>query len=134
MHNFKDPDKKYIAAAIIEIDGKIFIAQRGRLDDPYRGLWEFPGGKLEGDETLQECLQRELYEELDIHAQIGQYFCTSTFVHKDSVYDMCVFKVHAYEREIKLNEHSAMAWVTVEQLSDYAYPAADLPIVALLQK
>jgi mutator protein MutT len=134
MYNFKDPLKKYIAAALIEIDGKILIAQRGRKDDPYRGLWEFPGGKVEGDETLEECLKRELYEELDIHAQIGEYFCTSTFIHKDSVYDMCVFKVHFYEGEIILHEHSAIAWVSVAQLSDYSYPAPDLPIIALLQK
>ena len=127
-------NKKYIAAAIIEIDGKILLAQRGRKDDPHCGLWEFPGGKVEGDETLQECLQRELYEELDIHAQVGEYFCTSTFYHKDSIYDMCVFKVYAYDREIKLHEHSAIAWVTLDQLSCYAYPEADLPIVALLQK
>lgn len=127
-------NKKYIAAAVIEVEGKVFIAQRGRSDDPDRGLWEFPGGKVEGDETLQECLKRELYEELDIHAKIGTYFCTSVFVYKNIEYEMCVFKVHSYEREIKLNEHSASAWVLPEQLSDYSYPDPDLPIIALLQK
>ncbi len=127
-------NKKYIAAAVIEIDGKVLIAQRGRMDDPFYGLWEFPGGKVEVDETLQECLRRELFEELDIHVQVGEYFCTSTFFHKDSVYDMCVFKVYSYEREIKLQEHLAIAWVTPEQFSDYAYPAPDLPIIELLQK
>lgn len=50
-------NKKYIAAAIIERDDKILLAQRGRIGDPSYGLWEFPGGKVEGDETLQECLQ-----------------------------------------------------------------------------
>jgi len=127
-------NKKYIAAAIIEINGKILIAQRGRKDDPLYGLWEFPGGKVEGNETLQECLQRELFEEFDIYAQVSEYFCTSTFLHKDSIYDMCVFKVYAYEREIKLHEHLAIAWVTREQLSEYVYPAADIPIIELLQQ
>ena len=134
MHNLQnDPNKKYIAAAIIEIDGKYLIAQRGK-QDPLCGLWEFPGGKVEGNETLQECLVRELHEELAIHAQVGEYFCTSTFIHKDSVYDMCAFKVYAYEGEIKLIEHAAIAWVTAEELSQYAYPAPDLPIITLLQK
>ena len=126
--------KKYIAAAIIEKDGKILLAQRGRIGDPSYGLWEFPGGKVEDGETLQECLQRELYEELGIDAEIGQYFCTSTFMHKDVEYDMCVFKVHKYEGQITLHEHLAIVWVTLERLSDYVYPAPDLPIVALLQK
>ena len=127
-------NKKHIAAAVIEKDGKILLAQRGRLGDPSYGLWEFPGGKVEGDETLQECLQRELHEELGIRAQIGQYFCTSTFIHKDTEYDMCVFKVHDYEGKITLHEHLAIAWVTTHELSNYVYPAPDLPIVALLQK
>jgi 8-oxo-dGTP diphosphatase len=134
MQNLQqDPNKKYIAAAVIEKDGKYLIAQRGKQDE-FFGLWEFPGGKVEGDETLQECLIRELHEELDIHAQVGEYFCTSTFTHKDFVYDMCVFKVYSYEGEIKLIEHSAIAWVTAAELSNYSYPNPDLPIIELLQK
>ncbi len=70
--------KKLIAAAIIEKDGKVLIAKRAKKD-ALCGTWEFPGGKLEEGETLEECLKRELYEELGIHAEIGDYFCTSTF-------------------------------------------------------
>ena len=134
MQNLQqNPNKKYIAAAVIEINGKYLIAQRGK-QDPLCGLWEFPGGKVEADETLQECLIRELHEELNIHAQISEFLCTSTFVHKNSVYDMCVFKVYLYEGEIKLTEHSAIAWVTAAELSNYTYPEPDLPIIELLQK
>ncbi len=132
MQNFQNLNKKYIAAAVIEKNGKFLIAQRAKNDALF-GLWEFPGGKVEGNETLQECLMRELYEELDIHAQIGEYLCTSTFYHKDLLYDMCVFKVYSYDREIKLNEHSAIAWVTRDELAKYHYPDPDLPIIKLLQ-
>lgn len=124
--------KKYIAAAIIQKDGKILIAQRAKQDALY-GKWEFPGGKVEEGETLEQCLKRELFEELSIHATVGEYFCTSTFPHKDSIYDMCVFFVPSYSGEITLNEHSAIAWVTPAELSNYDYPEPDLPIVALLQ-
>ena len=133
MQNLQDLNKKYIAAAIIEKNGKFLIAQRAKQDTLF-GLWEFPGGKVEGDETLQECLVRELHEELDIYAHVGEYFCTSTFLHNDTVYDMCVFKVYSYDGEIKLNEHSALAWVTAAELSDYTYPDPDLPIIELLQQ
>ena len=126
-------DKKYIAAAVIEIDGKFLIAQRAKQDKLF-GLWEFPGGKVEEGETLEECLKRELFEELDIHAHVGEYFCTSTFIHNNFMYDMCVFKVYSYDRQIKLNEHSAIAWVTSAELSNYNYPDPDLPIIAMLQK
>ncbi len=127
-------NKKYIAAAIIEQDGKILLAQLGRKSDPLYGLWEFPGGKVEGDETLQECLQRELYEELGIQANIGHYFSSSFFVHNDMDYEMSFFKVQTYQGRIRLHEHLAIAWVTIQELSDYQYPAPDLPIVALLQR
>jgi mutator protein MutT len=138
--------KKFIAAAVIEKNGKILIAQRSEKAKYHPGLWEFPGGKAEAGETLQECLKRELYEELDIHAEIGEYFCTSSFNLMDSTtlrsahhergqeYDMCVFKVPSFHGEIKLNEHAAIAWVTPAELSNYNYPDPDLPIIKLLQE
>lgn len=133
MQNCQSQNKKLIAAAIIEKDGKVLIAQRAKQDALY-GKWEFPGGKLEAGETLHDCLKRELFEELNICPEIGEYFCTSTFYHKDSLYDMCVFKVPSYSGELKLNEHSAIAWVTHEELSQYDMPDPDIPIVKLLQK
>lgn len=125
-------NKKLIAAAVIEQNGKVLIAQRAK-NDALCGKWEFPGGKLEAGETLHECLQRELNEELGIQAQIGEYLCTSTFYHKDILFDMCVFKVSAFEGEIILHEHSAIAWVTPSELSRYEFPDPDLPIIELLQ-
>ncbi len=127
------PNKKYIAAAIIENNGKVLIAQRAKNDSLF-GKWEFPGGKVEEGETLHECLQRELFEELGIQAIVGEYFCTSTFHHKDFLFDMVVFKVPSFTGELTLHEHSAIAWVTPLELSYYEMPEPDLPIVELLQK
>jgi hypothetical protein len=76
----------------------------------------------------------KISQELNIHAEIGEYFCTSTFTKNQTLYDMCVFKVHSFQGEIILNEHSAMAWVTPAELSNYTYPDPDLPIIELLQK
>lgn len=126
-------NKKFIAAAVIEQNGKVLIARRAK-NDALCGKWEFPGGKVEAGETLPECLKRELAEELDIQAQIGQYLCTSTFYHKDILFDMCVFRVPAFSGTITLDEHSAIAWVTPSELSNYEFPEPDLPIIELLQK
>ncbi|MCL4361820.1 (deoxy)nucleoside triphosphate pyrophosphohydrolase [Candidatus Dependentiae bacterium] len=134
MQNSQPFNKKFIAAAIIERDGKILIARRADQSKCHPGKWEFPGGKVEAGETLQECLKRELFEELGIHAEVGEYFCTSTFYHKDVLFDMCVFKVPSFKGEIKLNEHSAIAWVTISELANYDYPEPDLPIIELLQR
>ncbi len=119
-----------IVAAIIESEGKILIAQRAK-NDHLLGKWEFPGGKVEEGETLQECLQRELREELGIHAAVGEYFCNTT-VHETD--DMTVFKVHSFKGAIVLNDHSDAQWVTREELSNYEMPSPNQKIVRLLQK
>jgi len=128
----KIPNKKLIAAAIIEQDGKILIAQRAT--GTLKGKWEFPGGKVEGEETLQECLKRELFEELSIQAEVGEYFCTSTFQHNDIHFDMHVFKVPSFSGEMILHEHTAIAWVTPCELNSYTFPDPDVSIVQSLQK
>lgn len=120
-----------IAAAIIEQDGRIFIARRAK-DDPLQGLWEFPGGKLEEGETLEECLKRELFEELGIDAAIGKYFSSTTFTHKETVWELVFFKVTSYTGTITLYDHSEMAWVRPEELTSYRFPAPDEPIIELL--
>ncbi len=133
MQNSNQTNKKLIAAAIIEQNGKILIAQRAKKDSLF-GKWEFPGGKVEEGETLEECLKRELFEELGIQAEVGEYFCTSTFYYNNILFDMCVFKVPAFCGNIQLNEHSAIAWVTPNELNQYSFPEPDLPVVELLQK
>ena len=133
MQNCQPQNKKLIAAAIIERDGKVLIAQRAK-NDSLLGKWEFPGGKVEVGETLADCLKRELSEELGIQAEVGEYVCTSSFLYKNIQFDMCMFKVPSFQGEIKLNEHSAIAWVTPSELSNYDMPEPDLPVVALLQK
>ena len=119
-----------IAVAIIELDGKIFIAQRAK-NDRLLGKWEFPGGKVEAGETVQECLKRELFEELGIEAEIGEHFCNAT-VHETD--DMTVFKVHSFKGAIVLNDHSDAQWVTRDELSNYAMPSPNQKIIELLQK
>ncbi len=122
---------KQITAAIIEKDGKIFIAKRKKLD-AFVGLWEFPGGKLEEGETLQECLKRELVEELGIVAEIAEHFYTVTFTHKETLCELIFFKVYTYTGEITLYDHSEMAWVAPEELSRYNFPEPDAPVIQLL--
>ena len=66
-----------VTGAIIQNDNNFLIGRRGK-DEKSGGLWEFPGGKLEEDESLKECIKRELKEELDIDAEIGELFFNYT--------------------------------------------------------
>ncbi len=133
MQNSNLFNKKLIAAAVIEKNGKVLIAQRAKQDALF-GKWEFPGGKLESGETLHECLKRELCEELGVQAEVGEYLCTSNFYYKNVLFEMCVFRVPSFCGEITLNEHSAIAWVTSAELSQYEFPEPDLVVINFLQE
>lgn len=122
---------KKVIAALIMRNSKILIAQRAKKDANY-GKWEFPGGKLEENETEQECLARELHEELGIHAQIGDYFCSSFFEHKDSAYEMRTYFVSSFVGEIQLHEHQDVQWISIKDLPLYDMPDPDKPIVKKL--
>ena len=122
-----------IAAAVIEKDGKILITQRS-LKDAHGGLWEFPGGKVEPGETLEEALKRELYEELEIVAEVGSFLCTSSFVYKDRNMEMNVFSVTSFTGELRCHVHQDIRWVKREELRDYSFTQPDYPIIELLTK
>lgn len=123
--------QKIVIAGIILIDNKVFIAQRGKKDDLYR-KWEFPGGKLEENETEKECLARELYEEFKITVTVGDYFTSSFFKINNTDYEMRAYFVTSYKGEFVLTEHLQIKWVEISDLKNYDMPEPDLPIVKKL--
>ncbi len=133
MQNFNIKFTGKITAAIIEQGGKIFIAQRAKKGGR-EGLWEFPGGKQEEGETIQECLKRELFEEFDIKAVIGNYLCSSFFTLKNKPAELMAFYVTSYEGKINCKEHKNINWVTPEQLLDYNFTNPDLIFIDAIHK
>ena len=116
-----------VTAAIIEKDGHILIGRRkaGRFAD----MWEFPGGKVEGAETPEECLKRELREELDVEAEIGEFFLSNKHAYSHIAIELLVYKAKIVGGEFCLRDHKEIRWVPAENLHSYAFPAADLPII-----
>jgi len=131
MPNLKN--RKKVIAAIIIKDEKIFIAQRGKKDALY-GKWEFPGGKMEADETAEECLKRELFEEFGITAKIGPYLCSAYFEHKGHPMELLAYFVDSFSGEFTLYEHQQIQWVEKHELLFYDFPEPDKPIIAKLLK
>jgi 8-oxo-dGTP diphosphatase len=119
---------KRVTAAIIEKNGKILIAQR-KLGSSLGGKWEFPGGKIESEETPEQCLRRELKEELGIEAIIGPFFCTSTLEYKHMSIELLVYKATHVSGEIVVYDHESIKWVSKDELINYDFVDADRPVV-----
>jgi 8-oxo-dGTP diphosphatase len=122
-----------VTAAIMERDGKIFIAKRSSTSS-LPNKWEFPGGKIEVGETPEECLARELYEEFDIIVTTGEFFVESVYQYERKTVRLLAFKVQ-YDQDITtINAHDDMKWVPVDDLLEYDMAPADVPIAREVQK
>ena len=120
------------AAVILAADQRILIARRHE-NKHQGGLWEFPGGKVESDETVAAALHRELREELAISVQSAEPVIEVQHDYADKAVLLDVWWVRAFSGQPQGNEGQPLQWVTVAELADYAFPAANQPIIDALQ-
>jgi 8-oxo-dGTP diphosphatase len=117
-----------VTAAIIREKGKVLIAQRMR--NSLFGLkWEFPGGKVEGDESPEECLRRELKEELGIETENLGLFTTTKYSYKDFDVELLFYNVRRVSGDLQLNSHENLVWIGIDELQDYDFVEADTSII-----
>lgn len=117
-----------VVAAIIEIEGKILLAQRPpQSDQP--GLWEFAGGKVEQGETQPQALIRELREELGIVVEPQGWIASHQHQVSGRLIHLHAWWVPRFSGELTAHEHSALAWVTPEQALTYDLAPADIPLL-----
>lgn len=120
----------HVAAAVIRAaDDRILIAKRP-LDKHQGGLWEFPGGKVEPDETVEAALGRELAEELGIVVTVARPLIQVRHDYPDKQVLLDVWQVTAFDGIPHGAEGQPLAWVEPTRLPDYSFPAANRPIVA----
>jgi len=122
-----------VTAAILINDDRILIAQR-RDTDKLAGKWEFPGGKIEDNETPEQCLIREMKEEFDIEVAIGEFFGESTYNDEKGTVQLLAYYTTWKSGSFSLNAHAAIRWVSLSQLQEFEFAPADKPIVEKLQK
>ena len=121
------------AVALVDIDGRILLAQRP-AHKSMGGLWEFPGGKIEADESPEAALIRELHEELDINTSES---CLAPLSFASHAYDdfhllMMLFVCRRWHGQPRPVEGGTLKWVRPNQLRDYPMPPADIPLIPVL--
>ncbi len=125
---------KIVTAGIICHKDKILIAQR-KLNKSLGGLWEFPGGKLEEGETLEQCLKREIWEELHLEISIKKFFMKSDFSYDFGTISLNAFFAESPTQQIDyMDSHEAIRWVSISELKNYEFPPADKPIIEKLEQ
>ena len=122
------------AVALIDRDGRVLLAQRPE-GKSMAGLWEFPGGKIEPDETPEAALIRELHEELGIDTWSS---CLAPLSFASHSYDafhllMPLFACRKWAGQPQSREGQALKWVRPADLRNYPMPAADLPLIPVLR-
>lgn len=118
----------HVACAIIEQDGTVLAAQRSAtMTLPLK--WELPGGKIEAGESPEECLIRELEEELGISVFIGAALSPATHGYPDFTVTLYPFTCRLAGGEITPHEHHALKWIEPERMPELDWAAADLPVI-----
>ena len=121
-----------VAAALIVREGRYLLTKR-RADAHLGGLWEFPGGKREPGESLEDCLRRELREELGIEITEPVSFQIIRHAYPEKTVELHFFRCSIKDGEPLLLGCEALQWVSPEELTRVALPPADRPLVDVLQ-
>jgi len=121
-----------VTAAIFVNDGMLLIAKRkstARLPN----LWEFPGGKVEPNETPEACLKRELKEEFDVDVIVENYLGSNIHTYDFGTIELMAFRTSWEKGDFKLLDHEEIRWVFTHELDQFEFAPADTAFVEKLK-
>jgi len=118
-----------VTAGIIVRNDEVLVCQRHH-SDPYGMQWEFPGGKVKDSEALEASLQRELREELDIDAAVGDEVYRLRHRYPDRYVEVIFFRVDSYQGNVTNRVFESIEWAPRKQLAGYNFLEADRELVA----
>jgi 8-oxo-dGTP diphosphatase len=122
-----------VAAGLIIREGRYLIARR-KPGVHLAGLWEFPGGKREAGETLEECLRRELWEELNVRVDVLIPFHMIRHEYAEKTVELHFFRCRIESGQPTPVDCAEIRWVYPDQLKDFEFPQADRPVIEALRE
>ena len=127
------PSLVEVVAGLIQDEKGRFLVTRRRAGSHLAGFWEFPGGKRESGESLEDALRRELEEELSARFEIGERVETARWEYPERTIVIHFYRCRLESGTIEPREDQAMAWVAPDRLSDFDFPPADRDVIARLR-
>ncbi len=124
---------KTVSAAIIQVNDSVLIAKRAP-GESLEGFWEFPGGKLKDNESIQECLERELFEEFGVQAVAKHVFAESVYEYVNGTIRLIGVYADLLSNAIELSVHDEVIWAPIEKLLSFNLAPADIPLAKKLQE
>lgn len=121
-----------VSAGLVFRGGKLLITQRHAADH-LGGLWEFPGGKREPGESFEQCLARELREELGIEVEVLEHLETITHDYPERTVHLRFFRCGLRSGEPEPLGCAALKWIGAAELEQHPFPAADARLLARLR-
>ena len=131
--NVKTENRLKVSAALIFRRGSLLITQR-HAKAHLGGLWEFPGGKLEAGETFEQCLVREIREELGVEISVKSLFAEITHDYPERSVHLKFFRCELVSGEPQPLDCAAVKWVKQNELTDFEFPAADVQLLEQLKQ
>ncbi len=125
---------KSIGVAVIWNEQRQILIDRRRPGGLMGGLWEFPGGKIEPGETVVECIKREIREELGIEIEVGDRLIVIDYIYSQFSITLNVHHCQHLTGIPQPIESEEVRWVTLDQLDQYPFPAANIQIINALRK
>ena len=121
-----------VAAIIKNSDNKILIAQRN-LKKSQGGLWEFPGGKIEPNETKEAAIIREIKEELNMDITCDSYFDEKVYEYQDKTIKLIALNCSMLGTSYEVLEHEQIKWISINEFNDYQFAPADIYFINKLK-
>lgn len=118
-----------VVAGLIKKDDKFLIARRNHGDVEANGKWEFPGGKLEENETEFEAVEREMREEFEVNVKALKFLASSVSEYVERTIELRLYLCKYLSGEFKLHDHHEIKWIKISELLDYDFAPADKELV-----
>lgn len=134
MNTITTPPHKIIGVAVIWNNQQQILIDRRRPEGVMGGLWEFPGGKIEPGETVEECIQREIQEELGILIEVGERLITIDHTYTHLGVTLTVHHCRLLDGIPQPLECAEVRWVSLDELDQFTFPEANSQIIAALRE